>query len=133
MVGSLLAKRAKFKRAHQVVLLRVGGIGADPTYEVVRHGWRIGRNWIDLDSARSPQWAVIVAGTLVAAVHRIDQWQPTPAAPGDRSGRYSFVGPPDPELERRYLGKSVAAYLGAGPPSPITYVWCGPHWVNTPP
>ena len=29
-VRSLLAKRAKFKRGHQVVLLRVGGTGADP-------------------------------------------------------------------------------------------------------
>jgi hypothetical protein len=157
-VGALLAKRAKFKRAHQVVLLRAGGIGADPTYEVARHGWRIGRSWIDLASVRSPQWAVLVVGNLVAAVHRIDGWEPTVdqgqapdrfAAPvgasevgsagrsgsgtAGRSGRYSFAGPHDPELERRYVGKSVAGYLGTGAPSPITYVWCGPHWVNTPP
>jgi hypothetical protein len=32
-VRSLLAKRAKFKREHQVVLLRVGGTGADSTQE----------------------------------------------------------------------------------------------------
>jgi hypothetical protein len=126
-VGSLLAKRAKFKRAHQVVLLRVGGMGTDSTYEVARHGWRIGRNWTDLDSVRSPQWAVIVVGNLVTAVHRIDRWELSGAQ------RYSFAGPRDPELEKRYGGKSVAAYLGTGPPSPITYVWCGPHWVNTPP
>jgi uncharacterized protein len=162
-VGALLAKRAKFKRVHQVVLLRVGGTGADHSYEVARHGWRIGRNWTDLDSARSPRWAVMVVGNLVAAVHRIERWEPTqtqaqaegPTPPGEqgpvrvtapsrggdagagkvggRSGRYSFAGPHDPELERRYGGKSVAAYLGTGPASPITYVWCGPHWVNTPP
>jgi hypothetical protein len=45
--------------------------------------------------------------------------------------RYSFTGTRDAELERRYVGKSVAAHLGAGAPSPVTYVWCGPHWVNT--
>jgi hypothetical protein len=143
-VGSRLAKRAKFKRSHQVVLLRVGGIGADPSYEGARHGWRLGRSWIDLDNVRSPRWAVVVVGTVVVAVHRIDRWEPTrspvrdptggsEAGRGTRSGRYSFAGPADPELERRYVGKSVAAYLGTGPPGPITYVWCGPHWVNTPP
>ena len=93
-----------------------------------------------------------MVGNLVAAVHRIERWEPTRSTRarlrtgrGRRSsrggtdrgrpaaGRYSFVGPVDPELERRYVGKSVAAYLGTGTPSPITYVWCGPHWVNTPP
>jgi hypothetical protein len=147
-VGSRLAKRAKFKRAHQVVLLRVGGRGADPSYEEARHGWRLGRNWLDPDSVRSPRWAVVVVGTLVAAVHRIERWEPArspvPAPTGGTdpwsgttgggpTGRYSFVGPVDPELERRYVGKSVAAYLGKGTPGAITFVWCGPHWVNTPP
>ena len=28
--------------------------------------------------------------------------------------------------------RSVAAYFGPGAPSPVTYVWCGPHWVNAP-
>ncbi len=42
-----LARRAKFKRAHQVVLLRVGPSGADASYEIARHSWRIGRRWID--------------------------------------------------------------------------------------
>jgi len=46
--------------------------------------------------------------------------------------RFSFAGAPDPELEDRYTGKSVAAYQGAGSRSPVTYVWCGPHWVNSP-
>ena len=142
-VRSLLAKRAKFKRGHQVVLLRVGGTGADPSYEQTRHSWRIGRRWIDLDSPRSPQWAVTVVGDLVAAVYRIEGWETTadPREPAHGSGspggtahtvdRYSFTGTRDAEIERRYVGKSVAAYLGAGAPSPVTYVWCGPHWVNT--
>ncbi len=46
-VGAALAKRAKFKRDHQVVLLRVGPHGASTDYASVRHGWRIGRRWID--------------------------------------------------------------------------------------
>jgi hypothetical protein len=142
-VRSLLAKRAKFKRGHQVVLLRVGGTGADSSYEVARHSWRIGRRWIDLDSPRSPQWAVTVVGDLVAAVYRIEGWEPTadprePALCSGSSGgavrpvdRYSFTGTRDAELEGRYVGKSVAAHLGMGAQSPVTYVWCGPHWVNS--
>jgi hypothetical protein len=141
-ISSHLAKRAKFKRAHQVVLLRVGAKGSDPSYESARHGWRVGKRWIDLESPRSPKWAVIVVGDAVAAVHRIDGWEPAPLRGRSRhtvvettarsTYRYSFTGTPDPELERRYVGKSVASYLGAGTPSPVTYVWCGPHWVNTP-
>ncbi len=137
-VASLLAKRAKFKREHQVVLLRVGGTGADATYERARHGWRIGRRWIDRDSPRSPRWAALVVADLIESVYRIDGWEPTPgtrSGPGPRGGapigRYSLVGSPDPALEDRYVGKSVSAYLGAGPPSQVTYVRCGPHWVNT--
>ena len=45
--------------------------------------------------------------------------------------RYSFTGTRDAGLEDRYAGRSVAAYLGTGTPGPVTYVWCGPHWVNT--
>jgi hypothetical protein len=137
-VGSLLAKRAKFKREHQVVLLRVGGTGADSTYERARHGWRVGRRWIDLGSPRSPRWAVLVVADLIESVYRIERWEPTPgtrSGPGPRAGvpigRYSLVGSPDPVLEERYVGKSVTAYLGDGPPSQVTYVRCGPHWVNT--
>jgi hypothetical protein len=141
-VSSLLAKRAKFKRSHQVVLLRVGARGTDGSYESARHGWRIGKRWIDTDSPRSPQWAVIVVGELVTGVHRIDRWEPAPIRGRSRHAasasvarstyRYSFAGPADPEMEERYVGKSVAAYLGGGVPSPVTYVWCGPHWVNSP-
>ena len=128
-----LAKRAKFKRFHQVVLLRVGGPGADASYDIARHSWRIGRRWIDPAAPRSPRWAILVVGELVAAVFRIDHWVPTGSTVTGRGDvRYSFVGARDEELERRYLGRSVAAHRGAGPQSPVTYVWCGPHWVNTP-
>lgn len=137
-----LAKRAKFKRIHPVVLLRAGGKGSDTSYEVARHGWRIGRRWTDLGSPRSPRWAVIVAGETVATVYRIEGWEPTPLRSRSRHGtsstaarstyRFSFVGPVDPELQRRYAGRSVAGYLGAGSQSPVSYVWCGPHWVDAP-
>jgi hypothetical protein len=131
-VGATLAKRAKFKRSHRVVLLRTGARGAATAYDVARHGWRIGRRWTDVDSARSPAWAVLVAGDLVEGVYRIDGWAPTPdGAPGSGRDRWSFAGEPDPDLEARYVGRSVAAYLGDGVPSAVTYVWCGPHWVNT--
>jgi hypothetical protein len=74
---------------------------------------------------------VVVAGDLVAAVYRIDRWEPSPPAPGSSVDRFSFVGTPTPELDERYAGRSVTAYLGSGTPSAVTYVWCGPHWVNT--
>jgi len=131
-LGAALAKRAKIKRSHQVVLLRVGAHGAVTDYDRARHGWRIGRRWVDTGSARSPRWAVLVAGDLVDAVYRIDGWKPAPS-PGSSGGveRWSFAGERDPGLEARYVGRSVAAYLGTGTPSQVTYVWCGPHWVNT--
>ncbi len=133
-LGATMAKRAKFKRNHQVVLLRVGAHGTDAAYESVRHGWRIGRRWVDTGSVRSPRWAVVVTGDLVDSVYGIDRWEPAPTLPGTATRlveRYSFVGTRDPALEERYVGRSVSAYLGSGTPSQVTYVWCGPHWVNT--
>ena len=131
-LGARLAKRAKFKHAHPVVLLRVGP-GSDHAYEAVRHHWRVGRRWVDLDSPRSPRWAVVVVGDLVANVYRLESWEPTRGGtgPAGAGGRYSFVGTVDVELERRYRDRSVAPYFGDGAPAPVTYVWCGPHWVNT--
>ncbi len=131
-VGAELAKRARIKRSHPMVLLRVGPHGAETGYGTARHGWRIGQRWVDTSSPRSPGWAALVAGDLVDAVYRIDSWEPSPATderPG--AGRWSFVGTPDPGLDDRYAGRSVAAYLGGGTPAHVSYVWCGPHWVNT--
>jgi len=131
VVGAALAKRAKIKQDHGVVLLRVGPHGSATDYASARHGWRIGKRWVDAASGRSPTWAAVVAGDLVDTVYRIDAWVPSPAAAGDATDRFSFVGTPDPELDARYAGRSVRAYLGTGTPSAVTYVWCGPHWVNT--
>jgi uncharacterized protein len=132
-LGASLAKRAKIKRSHQVVLLRVGPHGADTAYATARHGWRIGRRWVDLESVRSPKWAVLVAGDLADSVYRIDGWQLSRASGAAAGGveRWSFTGERDPVLEDRYVGRSVSVYLGVGASSQVTYVWCGPHWVNT--
>jgi hypothetical protein len=92
-LGLRLAKRAKFKRDHRVVLLQVGDQGADTAYDAhtayenVRHGWRVGRRWTDPRSPRSPRWAVIVAGEMVVAVYDIESWEPTPVpGPSRRDG-----------------------------------------------
>lgn len=149
-----LAPRAKFKRSHPVVLLRLGPDRIGQTDDELRHGWRIARRWTDLSSPRSPRWAVVVAEGLVRSVVRLDAWVADEgldraadrageegAEPGRswprsagaaRSERFSFRGERDPDLERRYLGRNVEAYLGTRSPSAVTYVWCGPHWVNTP-
>jgi hypothetical protein len=129
----VLAKRAKFKREHRVVLLTVGGPGADPSYDAARHGWRIALRWTDPAAPRSPQWAVLVVADLVAAVYRIDRWEPhrslsAPTAPPDPGpgDRYCFVGERDADMEERYRGRSVAAYrVGSHPAPPLTYVGCG--------
>jgi hypothetical protein len=130
---------------------------ADTAYETVRHGWRIGRRWTDPGAARSPQWAVVVLGELVVGVYRIAAWEPTPVPgrsdrpdrPDRRMGagpgatvrstyRHSFIGERDVQLEDRYLGRSVTAYLGVRPrpgagagvpggaPNRVIYVGCGP-------
>ncbi len=138
-VRLLLTKRAKFKRSHQVVLLRAGPPGSDTSYDRVRHGWRVSRRWVDVCAPRSPHWAVVVVGELVDSAYRLDRWEasgPTNGASAAEkterpADRYSFVGARDPELERRYAGKSVAPYFGKGAPTSVAYVWCGPHWVNS--
>ena len=81
-------------------------------------------------SPRSPRWALVVVGDLVEGVYRIDHWEPTPTGPATGVGRSSFVGTADPELAARYVGRNVGPYLGPGTPSAVTYVWCGPHWVD---
>jgi hypothetical protein len=177
-LGIRLARRAKFKRDHPVVLLQVAPDVSDLDYETVRHGWRIGRRWIDPGGPRSPGWAVIVAGELVVGVYRIGGWEPSPvqSPPGrpdrqDRPGppdrrdrragadpgatvrstyRHSFIGERDEPLEDRYLGRSVAGYLGprarlrpeAGPgpgtgvltgaPNQVVFVGCGPNALPPP-
>jgi hypothetical protein len=130
-LATRLARPAKFKRTHPVVLLRLGATGADPSYEAARHSWRIARCWTDLGSPRAPRWAAIVVDDLVAGVYRIERWETSPR--GRAGDRFSLVGAPDPELERRYRGRNVAYYLGQGTPAPVTYVWCGPHSVGRAP
>ena len=113
------------------MLLRVVPHGTDTGYATARHGWRIGRRWVDTVSVRSPRWAVLVSGDLVDSAYRIDGWALSPGSGTGGADRWSFAGERDADLEARYAGRSVAAYLGSGTPSQVTYVWCGPHWVNT--
>jgi hypothetical protein len=167
-LNTLLAKPAKIKRNHRVVLLRLGksfgpGTSDAELDEAVRSGWKIGRRWIDPQSRRSPHWAFAVVDDVVRAVYRIDGWkeaeptpttpttQPTPTTPTTRAivttqpasgtatgpaptspARWILNGERDPELERKYQGRNVGAYLSSGSQNPVTYVWCGPHWVNNP-
>jgi len=126
-LATALARPARFKRSHPVVLLRVDADDDDPR----GRPWRIGRRWADPTDPRAPGWAVAVDDDLVRGVYRIDGWDPT-GAPSDPATRYVLRGEPDPELEKRYRGRSVADYRGAGAQPPVTYVWCGPHWVNRP-
>ncbi len=142
-LNELLAKPAKFKRVHQVVLLRIGGTGGGPPGGLDGQRWPIDPRWTDLDSRRSPQWAVTVVGDLVAAVYRIERWERDPPAVDGRgtdstdagsqgpADRYALVGRRDPELEERYVGRNVSHYVDGTSSNPVTYVGCGPHWVDS--
>ncbi|HXA31568.1 MAG TPA: hypothetical protein VNV87_04865 [Acidimicrobiales bacterium] len=141
-LNTVLAKPAKIKRSHRVVLLRLGKSFGPATSDAqleqaVRSPWTIGRRWTDPQSRRSPQWAFVVVDGLVRAVYRIDGWkQAVPASTippsSTRPARWTLAGERDPELERKYRGRNVSAYLSPGSQNPVTYVWCGPHWVNSP-
>jgi hypothetical protein len=161
-LNTLLAKPAKIKRSHRVVLLRLGksfgpGTSDAQLEEAVRSPWKIGRRWTDPQSRRSPQWAFVVVDDVVRGVYRIDGWkQAVPAAStqpastqppsseptsgqspliqssSSQPARWALAGERNPELERKYRGRNVSAYLSSGSQNPVTYVWCGPHWVNNP-
>jgi hypothetical protein len=141
-LNTLLAKPAKIKRSHRVVLLRLGKSFGPATSDAqleqaVRSPWKIGRRWTDPQSRRSPQWAFVVVDDVVRGVYRIDGWKQavhtsSSQPPSSRPSRWALAGERDPELERKYRGRSVSAYLSSGSQNPVTYVWCGPHWVNNP-
>jgi hypothetical protein len=136
-LNTVLAKPAKIKRSHRAVLLRPGKSFGPATSDAqleqaVRSAWTIGRRWTDPVSPRSPQWAFVVIDDLVRAVYRIDGWKQAVPASAGRPARWSLAGERDPVLERKYRGRNVGAYLSPGSQNPVTYVWCGPHWVNSP-
>ena len=98
---------------------------------------------------------MIVAGELVVGVYRIEGWEATPlqgptgpvgpsgTRPAPPTGSRSSGGR-DEELESRYVGRSVASYLGSGAraatatgaavavgaANQVAYVWCGPHGID---
>jgi hypothetical protein len=69
-----------------------------------------------------------------AAWTRPSQQVATPgqSAAASPTARWTLTGERDPVLEQKYRGRNVSAYLSSGSQNPVTYVWCGPHWVNSP-
>ena len=128
-LASTLARPARFKRSHPVVLLRLAAGGGRPRVgPAVEDRAPVGTT-PPIPGRRSGRWPWTT--TWSGGVYRIDGWDPT-GAPSDPATRYTLRGEPDPELEKRYRGRSVAPTGGRGPSRPVTYVWCGPHWVNRP-
>ena len=127
-LDALLAKRAKFKRAHQLVLLRVGGAGSDTSYERAATAGGSGRRWTDLDSAARPGGRPSWPATWWPPSTGSRGGRPT-APPGTgRSGSAGAGRPPatgspssgsrDPELEKRYVGQERGRLPAAGRPQP---------------
>jgi hypothetical protein len=96
-------------------------------YEATRGSWRVG------ERRERAKLAMAVYEGVVRGVYEIEAWHPagsTPYATRDvvkltREGRWEFTGrEARQDLQDRYLGRSVAAYLRRGLQSPIVYVKC---------
>jgi hypothetical protein len=97
-------------------------------YDVTRCAWKIGAK------RGKARYALSVYRGIVREVFAIAAWLPansTMRAPdaGERprppSDRWEFVGcVAEDKVRRKYLGRSVAAYLKRGTQNPIRYVNC---------
>ena len=88
-------------------------------YEATRKWWR-------LNPHRDPDYALSIYQGVVKAVYRIDDWEQPPLAErvGRLERRWAFIGVPDVELERKYVGIDVSQYFSRGNSNPVRYVNC---------
>jgi hypothetical protein len=136
--GAINAKYAAepvdFRPGDKVVLIRVTKtfprpFDGDALYEATRAYWVVGASRRNRGATTAPDYAMAVHEGVVRAIYRIDDWFRTPEeemAKG-RGGprRWGFSGRLARDLEDRYLGKDVTAYLPRGAQVPLRYVNCG--------
>ena len=135
--GAINAKYAAepvdFRPEDKVVLIRVTTtfprpFDWDALYEATRAYWVVGVSRRNRGATAAPDYAMAVHEGIVRAIYRIDDWFRTPEeeiAKG-RGGprRWGFSGQLARDLEDRYLGKDVTAYLPRGAQVPLRYVNC---------
>jgi predicted type IV restriction endonuclease len=85
-------------------------------YNVTRASWRLGTK------RERAKLAMAVYKGVIRAVYEIEQWHPSERT----KGRWKFTGrPATSEIQERFIGKSVTAYLKRGCQNPVIYVNCG--------
>lgn len=94
----------------QCALIKVNAAAKSATPEQIYQWSR--EAWIVGDAARAIHGLPILvfANDIVRAVHRADSWTPVGTLPakGKRAVRkWRYLGEPDPELEKIYVGKSL--------------------------
>lgn len=127
IVAGYVATEVEIAPEHRVLLIRVSrefrhGMTAEELYEKTRQWWKLGPR------RHQPEWAFAVYQGIVRAVYRIDpaSWEQPPEEErvGRMKGRWAFRGARDPEMEERYVWRSVWTYLPAGVRAPLRYVNC---------
>lgn len=127
------AEPATFGPEDKVVLIRVTWrfprpFDWDALYEATRGYWIVGERRRHVGTPSAPDYALAVHEGVVRAVYRIDEWFRTPddeIAKG-RGGlrRWGFSGRLARDLEDRYLGRDVTAWLPRGAQTPLRYINC---------
>jgi hypothetical protein len=97
-------------------------------YDVTRCAWKVGAN------RSKARYALSVYRGIVREVFAIAAWLPGSSTmracdadghPRHPPGRWEFVGSvAEDKVRRKYIGRSVAAYLKPGAQNPIRYVNC---------
>ncbi|MBW3671771.1 MAG: hypothetical protein KY432_08890 [Acidobacteria bacterium] len=129
LIATLAAEPVEI--VHPSILIRINRLyeprmEAHVLYEATRGVWKIGKR------REKARYAMAIYDGVVRAVYEIESWHPagtTDYATRERGtnweGRWEFEAhPAPPEIQERYLGKSVVSYLSKGSQNPIRYVGC---------
>jgi len=128
------AEPADIRPEDKVVLIRVTRrfprpFDWDALYEATRGYWIIGARRRRIGAPAAPDYAMAVHEGVVRAVYRIDEWFRTPddEIAMDRRGlrRWGFSGRIARDVEDRYLGREVTAWLPRGAQTPLRFINCG--------
>lgn len=114
-----------------VLLIRINrryrhGISPKELYEATRGVWRLGSR------REKAEYAFAVFEGVVREVYTISKWYPAGTLGYETrnedlsvEGRWEFEGCEAPNtVRKKYVGRSVAAYLAKGSQNPIKYVNC---------
>lgn len=131
--ATLDAREVQIDQNHKVILININknfvyGMSVHELYDATRCAWRVS------PERHNPEFAFSVFRGVVREVFTISGWLPggTTMKSGDRDGRpipregrWEFVGQvAEPDIRKKYIGKSVSSYWKKGAQNPIMYVNC---------